>query len=364
MPLQNYSLLKGTIVDCQQAKSKSPHYQIKVVDDITEYRIAVNVKSDLNPPDLEFIMFPDFHHPVTDAIAEVPVGMHLLPSDPLKRRDAGVCLDFLRMNLFLRADMKTIPSFAPGPDGDLNDKIDEYAEEMKGNENNRVYAFGDRWGPENGKRDQYFSFLPGNGIHDIHYNQGNDGHYIKDNGIYQDGGLILYFAATNKYVAYFTKFQSQAWNTDEKTGNPIAGNHETPTTTTTTTPATPAASTPQAGPARNHPVSAGGSRVRIVAAMVHPVHVDGVEHETVTLLNATTQEQDLTGWSLLDKTDAATPLSGKLAAGGTVVVAVKPPMTLSNKGGTITLLDKSGLKVHGVAYTKAQAGKEGETVVF
>jgi hypothetical protein len=260
------------------------------------------------------------------------------------------------MNLFMRADMTIIPSFAPGPDNDLNDKIDEYVEEMMGNENNRVYAFGDRWGPET-KKDQYFSFLPGNGIHDIHYNQGNDGSYKKDNGIYQDGGLILYFAATNKYVAYFTKFQSQAWNTDEQTGNPIPGNHETPPTSPTTPTTNP-------GPGNTRPPSSGGPRVRIVAAMVNPRNTGGVEKETVTLLNATSQEQDLTGWSLLDKTDAATPLSGKLPAGATVVVAVKPPMTLSNKGGTITLLDKSGLKVHGVSYTKAQAGKEGETVVF
>jgi uncharacterized protein YukJ len=90
MPLKNYSLLKGTIVDSQQATSGSPHYQIKVQDGTTDYRIAVNVKSDLNPPNLEFIMFPDFQHPLTDAIAEMSVGMHLLPADPLKRRDSGV----------------------------------------------------------------------------------------------------------------------------------------------------------------------------------------------------------------------------------------------------------------------------------
>jgi uncharacterized protein YukJ len=360
MPLKNYSLLKGAIVDSQPAKSGSPHYQIKVVDNTTEYRIAVNVKSSQNPPDVEFIMLPNFHHPITDAIAEMPVGMHLLPSDPLKRRDSGVCLDYLRMNLFLRADMKPIPWFAPGPDNDLNEKLDQYVEEAMGNENNRVYAFGDRWGPEAHKRDQYFSFLPGNGIHDIHYNQGNDGSFKKDNGIYQDGGLILYFAAENKYVAYFTKFQSQAWNTDEQHGNPLAGNHETPTPTTPTQPTTPAH-----GPAHGQPPSVGGPRVRIIAAMVNPRNPGGTpEKETVTLLNATAQEQDLNGWSLLDKTDAATPLSGKIAAGETVVVAVKLPMTLSNKGGTITLLDNNGLKVHGVAYTKAQAGKEGETVVF
>src|SRR5262249_22694570 len=152
MPLKNYSLLKGTIADCQQAKSNSPHYQIKVVDNTTEYRIAVNVRSDLNPPNLEFIMFPDFHHPVIDAIAEVPVGMRVLRAAPGKRRQSGVCLDFLRMTLSRRVDMKPIPPFAPGPDNDLNEKIDKYVEEAMGNEKNLVYAFGDRWGPENGKR--------------------------------------------------------------------------------------------------------------------------------------------------------------------------------------------------------------------
>jgi uncharacterized protein YukJ len=351
MPLKNYSLLKGIIVDRRLAKSTSPHYQIKVVDDTTEYRIAINVRSSLSPPDLEFIVLPNFDHPLLDAIDEVQLGMHLLPSDPVKRRQSGVCLDFLRMNLFHRADMKPIPSFAPGPDNDLNEKIDWYVDEAMGDERNRVYAFGERWGPEANRRDQYFGFLPGNGIHDIHYNQGSDGEFKKDNGVYQDGGLLLHFAAENRYVAYFTKFQSQAWNSDEKTGNPLPGNHETPR--------------PEPGPRPGpRPPSGGGPRVRIVAALVNPRNTGGGERETVTLLNATAQEQDLTGWALLDKEDESTPLSGKLAPGATATVRVKPPMTLSNKGGTITLLDKGGLKVHGVAYTKAQAGKEGETVVF
>ena len=37
---------------------------------------------------------------------------------------------------------------------------------------------------------------------------------------------------------------------------------------------------------------------------------------------------------------------------------------LTNKGGNITLLDKDGLKVDGVTYTKDDASKEGEMVVF
>ncbi|MCP4371463.1 MAG: DUF2278 domain-containing protein, partial [Deltaproteobacteria bacterium] len=37
---------------------------------------------------------------------------------------------------------------------------------------------------------------------------------------------------------------------------------------------------------------------------------------------------------------------------------------LSNKGGIITLLDKHGIKIDGVAYTKAQSKKQGWTLVF
>ena len=37
---------------------------------------------------------------------------------------------------------------------------------------------------------------------------------------------------------------------------------------------------------------------------------------------------------------------------------------LSNKGGLISLLDERGNKVDGVSYTREQAKKEGELVIF
>jgi hypothetical protein len=37
---------------------------------------------------------------------------------------------------------------------------------------------------------------------------------------------------------------------------------------------------------------------------------------------------------------------------------------LGNQGGLITLLNPDGLKVDGVAYTQAQAGAEGWSIVF
>jgi uncharacterized protein YukJ len=37
-----------------------------------------------------------------------------------------------------------------------------------------------------------FGFLPGNGVHDIHMNQGNSQQFRGDDGVWQDGGLLLH----------------------------------------------------------------------------------------------------------------------------------------------------------------------------
>ena len=84
-----------------------------------------------------------------------------------------------------------------------------------------VYAFGQRWGPEQGVTDKVFGFKPGNGIHDIHMNQGNNAAYRNDDGVWQDGGLVLHFPASNQWVGVFLAFQSQAWHTDDATGHAI-----------------------------------------------------------------------------------------------------------------------------------------------
>jgi hypothetical protein len=53
-----------------------------------------------------------------------------------------------------------------------------------------------------------------------------------------------------------------------------------------------------------------------------------------------------------------------LDGGDILKVDIKPPVALSNKGGTITLLNDRGLKVHGVSYTREQANQPGWTIVF
>jgi hypothetical protein len=103
--------------------------------------------------------------------------------------------------------------------------------------------------------------------------------------------------------------------------------------------------------------------VQIVAALVNPAG-PAPERESVTLLNISPREVDLTGWRIADRTQRTHLLQGTLAAGATVQIPLPPEVQLGNSGGLITLLDKQGLKVHGVAYTAAQAAREGWTVVF
>ena len=126
--------------------------------------------------------------------------------------------------------------------------------------------------------DKFFGFEPGNGVHDIHMNQSNVGRFAPDNGVYQDGALLLHFAAQQQWVAIFLKFQSQTWHTDDETGMQIGGEGDAP-----------------------------DGRVRIVGALVNSV--EDPETESVTLLNTTAAAIDLAGWKLVDRDGHAMALA-------------------------------------------------------
>jgi hypothetical protein len=238
--------------------------------------------------------------------------------------------------------MHELPPNLPGPDNDLSDKLAHYVDRAARDDAAAIYAFGQRWGPEAGQRDKVFGFLPGNGVHDIHMNQGNVGSFVRDDGVWQDGGLLLHFPNPEQWVGIFLAFQSQAWHTDDATGHAIPG--------------------PGPGP-QPQPVGADGV-VRIVGALVNPIG-PAPERERVTLLNASPDPIDLTGWAVADRLKNKVVLpSGKVGAGETYVVDLPPTVQLGNDGGVITLLDPQGLKVDGVSYTRQQAKHEGWTAVF
>ena len=143
-------------------------------------------------------------------------------------------------------------------------------------------------------------------------NQGNSASFRQSDGVWQDGGLIFHFPQQEQWVAVFTAFQSQSWHTDDQTGHPL--------------PAAPPQ--PGSGPSPNVPTPGNlptedlpDGIVVIVGALVNSVQ--SPERETVTLLNTSNREIDLTGWKLADKQKARMPLSGKLAAGATTLVVVQ-----------------------------------------
>jgi uncharacterized protein YukJ len=327
MPLHNYGVLRGSVIDHRLASGANAHFQLHVVDDVTHYRIAVNVESKLEPSELEYLIDSNFRHEILDAVAALPAGWNVLN----EHKPGGAALDFIRGNLFNRDDMRKLPFDVPGPDNDLNEKLAHYVRRAIADEDATVYAFGQRWGPEQGKTDKIFGFLPGNGVHDIHMNQANVGEFVRDDGVYQDGALLLHFPAQQQWVAIFLKFQSQTWHTDDKTGHQITDGEA-------------------------------DGIVRIIAALVNAV--ESPEAEFVTLLNTTARAIDLSGWKLADREKHSMALSGKVAAGETLRVRLTSPVVLPNRGGVITLLDASGLKVDGVAYTREQAAEPGRTLAF
>jgi len=339
MSLKHYGVLKGRPIGRRLGTQANAHYQVHIVDDTTDYRIAVNVQSKLSPSELEYLVIDRFQHPIIDSLVDLPIGFTKLPSQP-----GGAALDFIRGNLFDRTQMIPLPFDIPGPNNDLNEAIDSIIQQAMGDENALVYAFGERWKTEPTIKDKIFGFLPGNGIHDIHMNQGNSAQFKGDDGVWQDGGLLIHFPEQQRWVAIFLKFQSQAWHTDDVTG------HTIPIGTTPT---------PLPGGQPGEPDGV----IRIIAAMVNPIGGQP-ERETVTILNTSPDEIDLNGWSLADKAKRKHPLSGKIAAGAVLVIVLPQTVQLGNKGGIITLLNKEGLKVSGVAYTKEQVDHEGWTLVF
>ena len=332
MPLKNYGVLCGSVVDHRLASGANAHFQLHVVAGTTHFRIAVNVESQLQPSELEYLVDDDFEHPILTGLPSLAAGWTALES-----RAGGLALDFIRANLFVRGALRALPFDVPGPDNDLNEKLAHYVRRAVADEAATVYAFGERWGPEDGKADKIFGFEPGNGVHDIHMNQANSGRFKGDDGVWQDGALLLHFPAREQWVSIFLKFQSQSWHTDDATGHQIAG-------------------------APGSAIAEADGAVRIVAALVNAVQ--SPETEFVTLLNTTDAAIDLAGWRLADRDKRTMALQGAVAAGETLRVQLTPQVTLPNGGGIITLLDAAGLKVDGVAYTGERAAEPGRTLAF
>lgn len=214
MALKKYGVLKGTVAG-HLRDADDDHYQVLVRAGKAVHRIAVNVKSSAPNAPSTLLFFASGKLPAAylKKLRALAVGYTKLPSKP-----GGAAMDYVRAGWFKPESMKEVPPDAPGVDNDLKDKLEDAVVKAMDRAGSVIYAFGEKWGPEKGKPDQYFRFVPGNGIHDIHMNQGNSGKYKRDNGVYQDGGLVIEYPGGD-VLAFFLAFQSQSFETDDA-GNP------------------------------------------------------------------------------------------------------------------------------------------------
>jgi len=336
MPIPEYAVLVGRAVDRRFATTSSNHYEIRISAAGQSYRIAVNVQS-ADGSEVLYATRDHFEHAMLDPLALLADGHHPLPSQP-----GSLAVDFVRNEHFTAADFVALPATQPGDDNDLNDRIDTLVERAISQSDARVYAFGSSFFNP-GQKDKYFDFKPAQGIHDVHMNQGNDKSFQKDDGVFQDGMLLFHFPADgDRWAAIFLAFQSQSFQTDDVTGH------------ATTIVQPPVDKHPQL------PVAAAG--LRIVAALANSMQ--DPEVETVTLLNASPAAIDLTGYVLADKNKNKLSLHGAVDPGAALRITIAAPVQLSNKGGSITLLDANGKAVDSVSYSHEQASHPGWTIVF
>jgi hypothetical protein len=172
---------------------------------------------------------------------------------------------------------------------------------------------------------------------------------VKDDGIWQDGGLIIHVENENRFVGIFLAFQSQAIMTDDQ-GHAVG-------TIPDPDPVDPDGEEPQPGELLK--------RLFITAALVNP---DGEDtgKEQVLLLNLSNQTIDLEGYQILDRLKQKQVLSGQKILPRNVLALQLDPQAiqLGNKGGSITILDGQGHQLHSVSYSREQAQRQGWLVKF
>lgn len=110
------------------------------------------------------------------------------------------------------------------------------------------------------------------------------------------------------------------------------------------------------------PAHVGRGDIRIVAALVNPLAIER-GGETVTLINTTPGDIDLSGWVLADASGRQN-LSGLLAKGEATRIKLGNSVQLSNTRDTITVLDPQKNIVDQVSYQARELPAGGHSKVF
>jgi uncharacterized protein YukJ len=227
MPITNYSVLAGDPVSGKVVTGPSTHYQITMNATGGPFTVAVNIQS-TDGSDVLYAIEEGFTPPDVAGLLALPMGMTALKSEP-----GGLALDFVRSTvngapMISKAQMTLLPQASgKGAKGSAEEQMIRSAKAAAlqnavvtllnmtiADKDGVIYAFGSAYA-DSGKVD---------GIHDIHMNQGNpvggkNGGFSGDNGVWQDGALLIHLPSQGTWTAVFIAFQTESWTTDSA-GNP------------------------------------------------------------------------------------------------------------------------------------------------
>ncbi|WP_139488750.1 DUF2278 family protein [Brevibacillus dissolubilis] len=231
-------------IKCKYDRGLTPHYQFRIStgsnNPTEKIKVLINVRSTIEPYPLFCYFADDFKLPADsrfslETLKALEYGVKVFDYGQKENVGSTIAIDYLRSHLFELDQFK--PVVAPGEETtpeevNLNEALHEYITEAKAKKGD-VYIFGDLM-PKQSKdisyvdnereRREKLELLQEKGIegiHDIHMNQGNSDtkeEWLTDNGVYQDGGLLLHFTEEDRWVGIFLRFQSQCTLTDHETG--------------------------------------------------------------------------------------------------------------------------------------------------
>jgi len=220
MALDRYGVLSGTLVsharDTPDSQGRWFHVNLLVNASNVQYRCAIDVDSHQSATGVEWRVVPIPATNVTSVLA-LAQGYH-----DLQHTASSGAWDYVRSNLF------HVPlgcMFVMMPDGltrvlmailDAIINVWQQGDYTKASialetilvPGRRVLVWGE-------------PFAHGNGMHNIHQNQGDPAgsQWWTENGVWQDGGTLAE-QADGSWVAFISKFTSQAYRTDSQ-GHPV-----------------------------------------------------------------------------------------------------------------------------------------------
>jgi uncharacterized protein YukJ len=212
-----YGFVKAKIVSEPKLKPSRHHNEIQyhlhvsMLVDGDKWDVAINVGTNDDDDLLKYKLVFDFRHPIIQTLAAADAA-----SNDLTGQTALPALDFLRSDL--------LANTGKWRDSDVMDGSDATEPSaalkrllLKAHQSGfDVYVFG-----------RFYS--EGNGIHDVHLNQGSTKSFIHrpgddsndHNDIWQDGAVMV-DVGEPEWAAYFSAFNQQLVPTDDF-GNPLPG---------------------------------------------------------------------------------------------------------------------------------------------